>query len=111
MPLALAMGTQNLPNTFGIRLTHKSEWYGRTLVVVDRWFPSSKRCSGCGLVASKMPLSVRSWVCAGCGVIHDRDVNSAINIRAAGHAVLVCGDDVRPTRVTVDAVICEAETT
>uniref|UniRef100_UPI0004CD6D9B RNA-guided endonuclease TnpB family protein n=1 Tax=Streptosporangium roseum TaxID=2001 RepID=UPI0004CD6D9B len=48
-------------------LEYKAAWYGRELVVVDRWFPSSKLCSACGVVASCMPLGVREWVCAACG--------------------------------------------
>ncbi|TMQ99184.1 IS200/IS605 family element transposase accessory protein TnpB [Actinomadura soli] len=66
-------------------LEYKAEWYGRELVVVDRWFPSSKLCSGCGTRQDAMPLGVRSWQCA-CGAVHDRDVNAARNILAAGLA-------------------------
>ncbi|MFI6802297.1 RNA-guided endonuclease InsQ/TnpB family protein [Streptosporangium canum] len=69
-----------------IMLEYKAAWYGRQLVVVDRWFPSSKRCSACGAVAAAMPLEVREWVCAACGATHDRDVNAARNILAAGLA-------------------------
>jgi len=81
-------------------LEYKCEWYGRELVVIDRWFPSSKTCSACGHLAAKMPLGVREWTCASCGTRHDRDVNAAINIRAAGLAVLACGGSVRPKRET-----------
>nr|WP_248961524.1 transposase [Sphaerisporangium perillae] len=66
-------------------LAYKAAWYGRELVVVDRWFPSSKLCSACGAIAGSMPLDVRSWQC-GCGAVHDRDVNAAKNILAAGPA-------------------------
>ncbi|MBN6051705.1 transposase [Nonomuraea sp. RK-328] len=66
-------------------LEYKAAWYGRELVVIDRWFPSSKMCSTCGAVQEKMPLAVRTWECA-CGALHDRDVNAAINILAAGLA-------------------------
>lgn len=78
-------------------LEYKAAWYGRNLVVVDRWFPSSKLCSACGTIASKMPLNVRTWTCD-CGAAHDRDVNAAKNILAAGLAVSVCGAGVRPQR-------------
>jgi putative transposase len=78
-------------------LEYKCQWYGRDLVVVDRWFPSSKVCSACGALQDGMPLNVRGWTCS-CGARHDRDVNAAINIRAAGLAVLACGDGVRPGR-------------
>jgi putative transposase len=63
----------------------------------DRWYPSSKVCSACGVVADKMPLNVRTWTCR-CGAIHDRDVNAACNILAAGLAVSACGAGVRPQR-------------
>ncbi|MBB4941290.1 putative transposase [Streptosporangium album] len=66
-------------------LEYKAQWYGRELLVVDRWFPSSKLCSACGALQRFMPLNVRDWVCA-CGVVHDRDVNAAKNILAAGLA-------------------------
>ncbi|MER6950527.1 RNA-guided endonuclease TnpB family protein [Nonomuraea sp. NPDC000554] len=66
-------------------LEYKAAWYGRELVVVDHWLPSSKLCSACGTLREKMPLDVRTWECA-CGVSHDRDVNAARNILAAGLA-------------------------
>ena len=78
-------------------LEYKCAWYGRELVVIDRWFPSSKLCGNCGTVAAKMPLNVREWRCD-CGTVHDRDVNAAKNILAAGLAAAACGDGVRPQR-------------
>jgi putative transposase len=78
-------------------LEYKCACYGRDLVVVDRWFPSSKLCGNCGTVAAKMPLNVREWTCD-CGTVHDRDVNAAKNILAAGLAASACGDGVRPQR-------------
>lgn len=80
-------------------LTYKAEWYGRELVVIDKWFPSSKTCSSCGFVLDKLELSVRHWTCE-CGITHDRDINAAKNILAAGLAesLNACGDDVRPLR-------------
>lgn len=71
------------------QLEYKSAWYGRTFVKVDRWFPSSKTCSGCGHLMSKMPLDVRSWECPSCGAKHDRDVNAAKNILSAGLAAVM----------------------
>jgi putative transposase len=79
------------------QLEYKAAWYGRTVVAVDRWYPSSKTCSACGRVVAKLPLNVREWTCV-CGTLHDRDVNAAKVIRAAGLAVLACGDGVRPPR-------------
>jgi putative transposase len=77
-------------------LAYKTAWYGRRLVVIDRWYPSSKRCSTCGRLAASMPLDVREWTCP-CGAAHDRDVNAALNILAAGLADSnACGVDVRP---------------
>ncbi|MER5379933.1 RNA-guided endonuclease TnpB family protein [Streptomyces sp. NPDC002688] len=78
-------------------LEYKCAWYGRELVVIDRWFPSSKLCGACGTVRESLPLHVREWTC-GCGVTHDRDVNAAKNILAAGLAVSACGGGVRPQR-------------
>ena len=81
-------------------LEYKADWYGRTLITVDRWFPSSKLCSACGALAQRMPLTVRSWTCR-CGQIHDRDVNAARNILAEGLSVIACGGGVRPQRTNV----------
>ena len=78
-------------------LEYKATWYGRNLIVVDRWFPSSKLCSACGALADGMPLAVRRWTCR-CGTTHDRDVNAAKNLLAAGLAVSACGAGVRPQR-------------
>lgn len=74
-------------------LEYKSQWYGRTLIKLDQWFPSTQICSKCGARnGPKGDLSVRSWQCQDCSAQHDRDINAAINILAAGHAVLACGD-------------------
>ena len=78
------------------QLEYKANWYGRTLVKIDQWFPSSKRCSSCGHTLRKLPLSIREWDCPQCGTHHDRDINAAKNILAAGLAVSVCGATVRP---------------
>ena len=79
-------------------LDYKCTWYGRTLVKIDRWFPSSKRCGRCGHVVESLPLDVREWECPHCHAVHDRDINAARNILAAGQAVTVCGSNVRPNR-------------
>ncbi|CAD5963403.1 MULTISPECIES: RNA-guided endonuclease InsQ/TnpB family protein [Planktothrix] len=78
------------------QLAYKCRWYGRTYIEIDRWFPSSKRCSNCGYIVEKMPLKIREWECPNCGTHHDRDLNASKNILAAGLAVLVCGASVRP---------------
>ncbi len=82
---------------FRSMLEYKADWYGRTVVAIDRYYPSSKTCSTCGRITDKLPLNVREWTCP-CGAVHDRDVNAAKNIQAAGLAVLACGDGVRPSR-------------
>jgi len=84
---------------FRSMLEYKARWYGRDVIVVDRWFPSSKLCSYCGVKRDTMPPDVRTWTC-GCGITHDRDVNAAKNLLAAGLAVSACGAGVRPQRIT-----------
>ncbi|MFD8739891.1 RNA-guided endonuclease InsQ/TnpB family protein [Streptomyces sp. NPDC059618] len=79
-------------------LEYKCAWYGRELVVVDRFLPSSRTCSACGLVRGAVALGVREWTCDGCGSRHERDHNAAQNILAAGQAVSACGAGVRPQR-------------
>ncbi|EGK90225.1 transposase [Microcoleus vaginatus PCC 9802] len=78
------------------QLSYKCEWYGRELIKIDRWFPSSKRCGNCGHIVEKLPLNIREWECLKCGTNHDRDINAAKNILAAGLAVSVCGATARP---------------
>ncbi|XVQ89340.1 transposase [Microbispora siamensis] len=81
---------------FRRQLEYKTERYGRHLVVIDRWYPSSKTCSACGHLLATLPLSTRHWTCPGCGTRHDRDVNAAKNILAAGRAVSARGAGVSP---------------
>ncbi|MEH2236753.1 RNA-guided endonuclease InsQ/TnpB family protein [Nostoc sp.] len=78
------------------QLGYKCDWYGRTLVKIDRWFPSSKRCGNCGHIVEKLPLNIREWDCPKCRTHHDRDINASKNILAAGLAVAVCGANLRP---------------
>jgi len=78
------------------QLTYKCQWYGRELIKIDRWFPSSLRCGNCGHIVDKLPLNIREWDCPKCGTGHDRDINAAKNILAAGLAVSVCGATIRP---------------
>jgi putative transposase len=86
---------------FTRQLEYKAHWAGRTYVEIDRFFPSSKRCNGCGFVKENMPLDVRSWECPECGATHDRDVNAARNILAAGLAVLAFGENVSGDGISV----------
>jgi putative transposase len=80
---------------FRRQLAYKCQWYGRRLVVTGRWCPSSKTCSTCGHLLAELSLSTRHWTCPSCGTRHDRDINAAKNILAAGLAVTACGADVR----------------
>lgn len=72
-------------STFVAMLAYKAARHGRTFGKVDRWFPSTRTCSTCGVIGERKPLHVRDWTCP-CGARHDRDVNAAINILAAGRA-------------------------
>lgn len=65
---------------FAEKLAYKAQWYGRAFVQVDRFYPSSRLCHGCGHKYAGLRLSEREWVCESCGVLHDRDVNAALNI-------------------------------
>jgi len=91
---------------FRSMLEYKAQWHGRTVVAVDRWYPSSKTCSACGHLLAELSLSTRTWQCPSCGTQHDRDVNAAKNILAAGLAAgtrngaNACGGDVRRARAT-----------
>lgn len=76
------------------QLEYKATWAGRQMVKLDRWFPSSKRCSCCGHTLASLPLKVRDWTCPACATEHDRDLNAAVNIKAAGLAVLALGENV-----------------
>ena len=88
---------------FTRQLAYKANWTGRTYVEIDPFFPSSKRCSCCGFVKDKLPLNVRSWECPECGATHDRDLNAARNILAAGLAVLAFGENVSGDNITVSS--------
>ena len=93
------------------QLEYKAAWYGRILVKVDRWYPSSKRCSDCGWIIHDLPLDVREWTCENCRVVHDRDHNAARNVLAAGLAVTACGEGVRPPQRTAgNATLVETGT-
>ena len=86
---------------FRRHLDYKTARAGRRLIVIDRWYPSSKTCSVCGYLLGELSLKTRHWTCPSCGTRHDRDINAAKNIAAAGRAVGTgngadaCGADVR----------------
>jgi len=91
------------------QLEYKAVLYGREVVRIDPWFPSSKRCSNCGEKVGELPLSVRVWNCEVCGAVHDRDVNAALNILAAGQAAIARGGNVRPNSVDGSTRAANAE--
>ncbi|WP_457029627.1 RNA-guided endonuclease InsQ/TnpB family protein [Kitasatospora sp. P5_F3] len=84
--------------TFRRLLTEKAARYGRHVGVIGRYEPTSQVCSTCGALDGPKPLSVRTWACGACGASHDRDLNAARNILAAGRAdrLNACGGPVRP---------------
>ncbi len=68
-------------------LEYKGKWYGCRIVVADRFYPSSKTCSGCGAVKAELALSERVFACEACGLVIDRDLNAAINLEHLAQAV------------------------
>jgi putative transposase len=77
------------------KLKYKAEWYGRELLEIDRWFPSSKRCSCCGHINNGLKLHDRIWECPSCKKGLDRDLNAAKNILTVGLAGLAFGESGR----------------
>src|SRR3989475_4714014 len=94
---------------FTRQLEYKAKWYGRTIIKIDRWYPSSQTCSDCGHVLDTLTLDVREWVCPCCGAWHDKGIKGARNILAAGLAASACGGNVRRDEVRAShAVSVEA---
>ncbi|OEU96470.1 RNA-guided endonuclease InsQ/TnpB family protein [Streptomyces oceani] len=83
--------------TFRTYLEYKTARWGKRIVVIDRWHPSSKLCSTCGHLLARLSLSTRHGTCLDCGTLHDRDTNAAKNILAEGLSASACGADVRRT--------------
>jgi putative transposase len=85
---------------FVTMLEYKAERYGRTLIKIGRYEPTSQVCSTCGIKDGPKPLHIREWTCTACGTVHDRDHNAALNVKqTAGLAVSACGAPVRPEPV------------
>jgi len=82
-------------SNFFIMLKYKADWYGRELIEIDRWFPSSKRCACCGHINNGLKLSDRIWECPSCEKTLDRDINAAKNILTVGLAGLAFGESRR----------------
>ena len=76
-------------STFTSMLFYKCGWYGKSLVKIDRWYPSSKLCHCCGTKLDSLPLDIREWTCFNCGSVHHRDLNAAINIERKGYSDLI----------------------
>ncbi|EAD9617550.1 transposase [Listeria monocytogenes] len=71
-------------SSFVTKLQYKADWYGREIIKIDKWFPSSQICSECGHKDGKKPLGIRKWTCPVCHTQHDRDINASINILTEG---------------------------
>ena len=81
----LAKGISDVSwSSFEEKLEYKANWYGRKLIKVDRWFPSSQICSNCDYQDGKKLLNIRNWTCAKCHAHHDRDINASKNILTEG---------------------------
>lgn len=104
--LALSISDAGWSTLVGM-LRYKAEMYGKTLVEVDRWLPSTKTCSSCGLVVESLPLNVRSWECPACGAEHDRDVNAAKNILGAGMVLAARGQNVSPPLTQISGAVLD----
>lgn len=97
--LARALSDASIGNAIR-KLESKAVQFGKNVIRIDRFFPSSKQCSACGTLKQDMSLDVRNWTCD-CGAVHDRDVNAAKNILAVGQTVFAHGAGVRAKRTTV----------
>lgn len=73
------------------QLEYKADWYGREIIKINTWYPSSQICSNCGHKDGKKALSIREWTCPVCGVRHERDINAAINILNEGLRMRTAG--------------------
>ncbi|MGB7416787.1 MAG: RNA-guided endonuclease TnpB family protein, partial [Thermosynechococcaceae cyanobacterium] len=96
---------------FRTLLEAKANMYGREVSVINRWEPTSQTCSGCGYREGRKKLSIREWQCLNCGEFHDRDINAALNIRAAGgHSEAINGCRRECQSEVISAVLGDAST-
>lgn len=84
---------------FRRQIEYKTAWRGGRVIVADRWFASSKTCSGCGTAKAKLALSERTYMCQACGMAADRDLNAAVNLAQYGKQYLAASGADRPTDV------------
>ncbi|MGZ7135326.1 MAG: RNA-guided endonuclease TnpB family protein [Methanobacterium sp.] len=85
-------------------IKYKAEWYGKIMVQVDRFFPSSKLCSHCGYKNEGLTLNIRNWTCPDCGSVHDRDVNAALNILKEANRICTPGTGGIKACATMDSL-------
>jgi len=90
-------------------LKYKSDWYGRNLVQIDKFFPSSKTCSNCGNIKKDLTLKDREYHCSSCRTTIDRDYNASLNILEEGLRILKknCRDD-RDSSVNIQTLVCSS---
>jgi putative transposase len=88
-------------------LKYKADWYGRTLVQIDKFFPSSKTCSCCGNIKKDLTLKDRVYNCSSCGTTINRDYNASLNILEEGLRILSGRDD-RASSVNIQALVCSS---
>jgi putative transposase len=86
------------------QITYKAEWFGKTIVFVNRWYPSSKTCYHCGYINQALTLNDREWLCPRCGKKLNRDFNASQNIKKEGLKIvgitrLACGANVKPVLI------------
>ena len=102
-------------SSFVTKLKYKADWYGRDVVIIDRFYPSSKTCSNCLHIKEEMTLNDRSWICPKCNTEHDRDINASKNILSRGLVLKSTGTvdyrhraEVRPkAEKSVEGIGCE----
>jgi putative transposase len=94
-------------NKFVELLKYKSDWYGRELVQIDKFFPSSKICSNCGNIKKDLTLKDREYNCSCCGLVIDRDYNAALNILREGLRILSGRDD-RDSLLNIQTLVCSS---
>ena len=88
-------------------LKYKSDWYGRELVQIDKFFPSSKTCSSCGNIKKDLTLKDREYICSSCGLAIDRDYNASLNISREGLRILSGRDD-RASLLNIQTLVCSS---
>ena len=87
-------------SSFVSMLEYKAQWYGKKVIKIDRWYPSSKTCSSCDFIIDKLSLAVRKWKCPKCGENHERDFNAAKNIHRQGLTI---------TNVEMEALVSDSD--